>query len=203
MIVKIDSAQITRMKAAIEGTARKLRTELAIAVNQTAAKGKRIIAKEIGNELATAQKNIAKEISTGRKANAVDITSTVEVKKTSRIPLREFGARQTKKGVSFRVSKSKGRKTVAGAFQVPRPGLMNAKWRGRVFKRLGKSRLPITQLMGPSAWGVFVVGKKIGPSSEQVEAELKKNIDRRIKFIMFEFSQSQRPKANYTGIGNY
>jgi hypothetical protein len=176
------------MKAEIEGTGRKLRTELAIAVNATAAKGKRIVAKEIGNELATAQKNIAKEIGTGRKANAVNISSVVEVKKTGRIPLRDFGARQTKKGVSAKVSKSKGRKMYDGAFQGPRPGLINARWRGRVFRRLGKTRLRIAQLMGPSAWGVFVVGKKIGPSAKQTQDELKKQVDRRIRFILLKQS---------------
>lgn len=176
------------MKAAIEGTGKKLRVELAIAVNATAAKGKRIIAKAIGQELATAQKNIVKEIGTGKKANANEISTTVEVKKTGRIPLRDFGARQTKKGVSAKISKSKGRKMYDGAFQGPRPGLMNARWRGRVFKRLGKTRLPITQLMGPSAWGVFVVGKKISPSAKQTQDELKRQVDRRIRFLLLKKS---------------
>ena len=188
MTARIDNAQIARMKAAIENTGRNLRKELAIACNQTANKSKSIIAKQIGSELATAQKNIRKDIRNGKKASPLDISASVEVRKESRIPLRDFGARQTKTGVSYRVSKTSGRRSVPGAFQGPRPGLMNAKWRGRVFKRLGKSRLPIAQLMGPSAWGVFVVGKKIGPSAQQTEAELKKNIDKRIRFLLLKQS---------------
>lgn len=188
MKVTIDPRQIAAMKAAIENTGRKLRKELAIATNQTARKGKSIIAKEIGKELATAQKNIRTVIRLSKKASPTDATATVEVRKESRISLKEFGARQTKKGVSYKVSKTKGRKTVLGAFQGPKPGMINVRTKGNVFKRVGKSRLPIVKLMGPSAWGVFVVGKKQGPSTQEIEAELKKNIDRRIRFIKLKAS---------------
>lgn len=188
MQVTIDPSQISRMKAAIENTGRSIRKELAIACNQTANKGKSIIAKEIGKELATAQKNIRTTISTGRKASEVSISTTVEVKKSKRISLKEFGARQTKAGVSYKVSKSRGRAMIPGAFQGPRPGRMNVRTKGNVFKRVGKSRLPIVKLFGPSTWGVFVVGKKQGPSVTEIEAELKKNIDRRIRFINLKAS---------------
>lgn len=186
--ITIDPRQIAAMKSAIENTGRKLRKELAIACNQTANKGKSIIAREIGKELATAQKNIRTVIRLSKKASPTDATATVEVRKESRISLKEFGARQTKKGVSYKVSKTKGRKTVLGAFQGPKPGMINVRTKGNVFKRVGKSRLPIVKLMGPSAWGVFVVGKKQGPSTQEIEAELKKNIDRRIRFIKLKAS---------------
>jgi len=176
------------MKAVIENTGRNLRKELVIACNQTANKGKSIIAKEIGKELATPQKNIRTTTSTGRKASEVSISTTVEVKKSKRISLKEFGARQTKAGVSYKVSKSRGRNTIPGAFQGPRPGRINVRTKGNVFKRVGKSRLPIVKLYGPSTWGVFVVGKKQGPSVQEIEAELKKNIDRRIRFIALKAS---------------
>ena len=65
---------------------------------------------------------------------------------------------------------------------------MKASWRGNAFIRVGKTRLPIRKLLGPSPWGVFVVGKKIGPSAQQIEAELKKQIDRRIRFILLKQS---------------
>ena len=93
MRVTIDPSQIARMKAVIENTGRNLRKELVIACNQTANKGKSIIAKEIGKELATPQKNIRTTTSTGRKASEVSISTTVEVKKSKRISLKEFGAR--------------------------------------------------------------------------------------------------------------
>lgn len=186
MIVKIDDNQIRQMKAAIENTGRKLRRELKTAVNATASRCKSIVAKQIGSELAVPQKVIKGTIKQTRKPNEVDISAVIEVLKGDRIPLREFGARQTKKGVSYRVSKTRGRKLAEGAFQGPRPGLMKSSWRGRAFKRVGKSRLPITQLYGPSPWGVFVVGDKIGPTVEQTQAELKKQVDRRIRFLQLK-----------------
>jgi len=186
MIVTIDNAQIARMKAAIENTGKQLRKELAVAVNATAAKSKSIIAKQIGKELAVAQKDIKTTISQSRRAGELDISATVEVKKEKRLGLNKFGARQTKKGVSYKVSKSRGRSFIEGAFQGPKPGLMKASWRGNVFKRAGKSRLPIVKLKGPSTWGVFVVGKKIGPSAAETEAELKKQVDRRIRFLLLK-----------------
>lgn len=188
MRVTIDPGQIAAMKAAIENTGRNLRKELAVACNATAAKGKSIIAKQIGKELATPQKNIRATISQSKKAKDTDISATLEVRKDRRISLKEFGARQTKAGVSYKISKSKGRKTVPGAFQGPKPGSINVRTKGNVFKRVGKSRLPIVKLMGPSSWGVFVVGKKQGPSVTEIEAELKKQIDRRIRFIALKAS---------------
>lgn len=183
MIITIDNSQIARLKKAIVDTGRDLRKEIRIAVNSTAKKSKSIISKQIRKELATSAKAVNKTITISKKAEFLDLSATVEVKKTKRIPLREFGARQKKKGVSYRVSKTKGRKTILGAFQGPKPGMIKASWRGRVFKRVGKARLPIVQLYGPSSWGVFVVGDKIGPSAKAAEAELKKQIDRRIRFI--------------------
>lgn len=186
MIVTIGNSQIARMKASIENTGKQLRKELAIAVNATAAKSKSIIAKQIGKELAVAQKDIKTTISQSRRAGELDISATVEVKKEKRLGLNKFGARQTKKGVSYKVSKSKGRSFIQGAFQGPKPGLMKASWKGNVFKRVGKSRKPIVKLKGPSTWGVFVVGKKIGPSTAETEQELKKQVDRRIRFLLLK-----------------
>ena len=188
MRVTIDPGQIAAMKAAIENTGRNLRKELAVACNATAAKGKSLIAKQIGKELATPQKNIRATISQSKKAKDSDISATLEVRKDRRISLKEFGARQTKKGVSYKISKTRGRKSIPGSFQGPRPGLINVRTKGNVFKRVGKARLPIVKLYGPSSWGVFVVGKKQGPSVTEIEAELKKQIDRRIRFIALKAS---------------
>lgn len=174
------------MKAAIEGTGRQLRKEMAAAVNATAKRSQSIIAKQISKELAVAQKDIKATIKQSRRAGELDISATVEVRKDARLGLNRFGARQTKKGVSVRISKSKGRTVIPGAFQGPKPGLMKASWRGNAFKRVGKSRLPIVKLKGPSTWGVFVVGKKIGPSAEETEAELKKQVDKRIRFLLLK-----------------
>lgn len=183
MHVSVSSSEIARLKASIQGTARRLQVELAVAVNATAAKSKSIINKEIRKELATSATAVKKTISTRGRAKPGNPRVAVEVRKTARIPLRDFGARQTKKGVTYKISKTTGRKLIAGAFQGPKPGAMKASWKGNVFKRVGKSRLPIVKLYGPSPWGVFVVGKRMGPSVDETQKELTKQVHRRIRFI--------------------
>ena len=181
--IGVNAASLASLKQAIAGTKATLRKELKIAVNATAKKAKSIINKEIRSELATTAKVINDTISIKTTATDTELSATVEVKKTARISLREFGARQTKTGVSYKISKTKGRKTVSGGFQGPKPGLMKASWRGHAFKRVGSTRLPLVKLHGPSPYGVMVVGKKLQPSEEQTQAELEKQVQRRIRFI--------------------
>lgn len=184
MQVTLSERKAKALQDALQGTAKKLPAELAIVLNKVAKAGERIIAKEVSAELATPIKVIAKTIRQKRKASRNELSASVEMSKTKRISLREFGARQTKAGTSYKISRTKGRKVARGAFQGPRPGAMNVRWRGHVFARLGKSRLPIVKLHGPSPWGVAVKGKKIEPSKQQMQAELNKQINRRIDYII-------------------
>jgi hypothetical protein len=186
--VSVNQTSLNGLKLAIKNTKTTLRRELRIAVNATAKKAKSIINKQIRSELAVTAKVVDKTISVKAEATEVQLSAKVTVRKTSRIPLRDFGARQTRAGVSAKVSKTGGRKTISGAFQGPKPGVMKSSWRGRVFKRLGKTRLPIVQLFGPSPWGVMTVGKQLGPSKEQTQAELEKQVQRRIRFITLKKS---------------
>lgn len=183
MNVTVNPGSVASLKQALNDTTRKLQAELRVAVNATARKSKSLINKEIRTELAVTAKVVKSTISIKTEAKGTDLTATVEVKKTARIPLRDFGARQNKTGVSAKISKSKGRKDYPGAFQGPKPGAMKISWRGRVFVRTGATRLPIVQLFGPSPWGVMTKGDKLGPSEEQIQAELSKQIERRVRFI--------------------
>jgi hypothetical protein len=186
--VAIPGNKLAELRKALGDAQGKIKKELATAINATSKKAKSEISKQVRDELAVTKKVIDTQISVGGKASAASLGSSVKLKKSSRIPLREFGARQTSKGVSYKVSKTQGRKTVAGAFQGPKPGVMKASWRGRVFKRVGKKRLPIVQLYGPSPWGVFVKRQQVGPTGAVIQAELAKQIDRRIRFLLLKAS---------------
>ena len=178
----IDNAQTLRLERALGEKAKRLPIELKIAVNATAKKTKPAISKEVRKELAAPAKAVNQTISIQSKATNTEASAKVLVKKTRRIPLRDFGARQNKRGVSYRISKSQGRKTIYGAFQGPKPGVMKTSWKGNVFQRVGKSRLPIVKLYGPSPWGV-VVKKKLKPVVQKdAKKELRKQIERRIRF---------------------
>ena len=181
LTVKIDASQISRMKAAIQDTGRNLRKELVIAVNQTAKQTKSAVAKELSKELNLKQKVVARAVKIGRTATGQDITSEVEVNKEKRFNLTSFGAQEVASGVQYKTLKSKPKKIAKSAFQIDR-------WGGKTFVRVGKARGPLRNLKGPSPWGIFVVGKKIGPSADQAEAALKKNIDKRIRFLLLKKS---------------
>jgi hypothetical protein len=180
-----------RLAKLLQGNSKRLRREMAVAVNATSKKTVAIWAKEVSKEVATAQKNIKATIKVSKKASAGESkspTAVVTQKKTGRIPLRDFGARQNKGGTSYKISKGGKRGFVAGAFQGPKPGVMKASWRGRVFKRVGAGRLPIIQLFGPSPWGVSIKNDLKKPTVKATRIELIKQIERRIRFLKLKQS---------------
>lgn len=161
----------------LEALVKNLPREMSIVSGKTARRGKSIIAKEVATELAVPQKVIRAQV-TSRKVGKTG--AATHLSKSKRIPLRDFKARQTKKGVSYKISKTGGRRMIAGAFQGPRPG--QHQWSGRVFIRKGKKRLPIQQLFGPSPWGVFVKKKKDRATKQKLHAELRKQIAERLRY---------------------
>ena len=181
MRVTIDPRQIAGLKAAIENTGRSLRKELLIAVRSTAKKSEALIAKRLSKDLNLKQKVVKRAVRISATPSIMDLSATVEVRKDKRFNLTSFGAKENKQGVAYQTLKGGARKTAKGAFQIDR-------WGGRTFKRVGKQRGPLRNLRGPSPWGRFVVGGLMGPSAEETEAELKKQIDRRIRFIRLKSS---------------
>ena len=181
LTIAFDKKKVDELAKVLAGTKKKVSREMKIAVNATAKKTKTEVSKQIRAELAVKAKVVKETISVTKATDSL-AGAVVMVKQTKRIPLRDFGARQTKKGVSYKISKKGGRKFVAGAFQGPRPGAMKASWRGRVFKRIGKERLPITQLWGPSPWGAMVKKKMKPIAVRKANKELEKQIERRIRF---------------------
>jgi hypothetical protein len=164
---------------------KKLKRETATAINATARKTVNLLAKEIGKELATPQKEIKRKITVSDKAKPQKLAATVKQRPTSRLSLKRFSARQTSKGVSYKISKSDGRKTILGAFIPPRLG-------NHVYRRRTDARLPIDKLEGPSPWGV-TVKKRLDKliAKRDVKPELIKQINRRIRAVNFKKSQGR------------
>lgn len=179
-MITVSVSGLMQLSEAVKGIEKDLKRNLSVAINATLGKGKSSIAKEIATELAASQKVIKQQI-VSSKATTTDLQGRLVLKKSFRPPLRDFGAKQNKSGVSYRISKTSGRKTIKSAFQVQ-------KWGGRVFIREGKERLPIRQLYGPSPWGVFVNPRRNLTETQKklLEAELGKQIDRRIRFLLLK-----------------
>lgn len=176
--VTFNESDVKQTTGILDRIVKNLEKEVNIAAWKTARKGKSVIAKQVTNELAATQKVVKQQINTERGKTY----AAVSLRKSGRIPLRDFGARQTKVGVSYRISKSQGRKILPGAFQGPRPGLMKASWKGNAFRRVGKQRLPIVKLKGPSPWGVHLFQNQQRKTRDELSSEFLKQLLERIRY---------------------
>jgi len=142
------------------------------------------MAKDINKNLGLAllQRDIKRLI---RRKQIRNASYKVTLPHEYRPPLRDFKPRQIKVGTSYTLDKREGRQIAPGAFQGPKPGLMRVKWRGRVFKRTTKARLPIVQLHGASPLGVFAVSNNRVPAAKLYAAErLKYEANRRLRYLI-------------------
>lgn len=92
---------------------------------------------------------------------------------TSPIPLKEYGAKELKRGVSFRTHKKHGRKKVRDYF-------ISKKMGGHVFRREKKGddlvpRLPVHMVYGPP------IGSAFDRAEPVMEAQAKKVMDQRMQ----------------------
>jgi len=93
----------------------------------------------------------------------------------SRIPLKDFNARQKKRGVSYTVQKGR-RQTLDSAFIVKSMG-------DHVFKRVAGPRVPIIKLFGPSVPHVFENLSEFaeGVYNQKLSSKLAKEIDTQLQ----------------------
>lgn len=174
--IAIEKGQLKRLKKAIEGTSRKMDREIAIAINQTRTPARNTVSKQVREELSISAKNLNPLLQIGSKASPSRLTSSVSLKKSKRPNLADFtGTRQLKKGgLSYKVSKSRGRSRAPHAFQVGR-------FSGKAYQRIGKPRGPIKQLSGPSPWGVYRKNKMIRQGVKTIAEILRSKTERRIR----------------------
>ena len=176
LIMSVDADPVI---TALDNLVGNLKKEIRIINSKVAKKGKSFIAKAVTSELAVTQKVVKSKLAEKRNS---DGSAQVAIRKSSRINLKDFGARQNKKGVSYRISKSQGRKVLAGAFMGPKPGVKFTSLGGKAFKRIGKSKKPTATLRGPSPWGVHVKNNQIQPTVQKIAAELRKQAAERLRF---------------------
>ena len=189
--IEIDTRDLEELERAAKAAKKSLPREVSIAVNKTAKQAQGQISREIRKELNAPKKAVDKSLSIPKKATKQKTGAVVRLAATKRIPLRDFGARQTRAGVSYRISKGDGRKTVHGAFQGPKPGAVFARFGGHVFKRRGRQRLPIQKLLGVSPWGVFTKRNLFKPVNLYTDQALRKQLERRIRLNVLRASKLQ------------
>jgi hypothetical protein len=186
--IEINRAQLQRLTDAVKASGKKLPKEIAGAINQVSRKTKLEMGRDIRKQVAIPKDEVEKPLKIKTQATGESLSAIVSLKKTPRLGLRHFGARQDKRGVSYKISKRGGRKRVDGAFQGPKPGAMKTSWKGNAFKRVTKSRLPIIKLLGVSAYGTYKRNEMAGPQVKAIEDELSKQLDRRINLNVLRAS---------------
>lgn len=176
VFVTVKSAGLVK---ALDNVVDNLPKEIKTVNKKTAKRGESIIAKEITGELASiTQRDIKKR---HIKMRAVGIGFTLIISPTKRFSLKRFKPRQTKRGVSYKISKSKGRTKIKSAFIVNRLG-------GHVFRRSdnkkmkGKNKAAIIKLHGPSPWGVLAANNRTQTVRKNIQAEQVKQMHARIKY---------------------
>lgn len=178
--IEIDEGQIKSLKEAAAKAKKSFPREFAGAINAVSRKTKTKIGKDIRSVVALKAAEAKRPISIVGRATPGHLSATVSLRKTKRLGLRHFGARQDKSGVSYRISKQGGRQRVNGAFQGPTPNIRKMSWKGNAFRRIGKSRLPIVKLLGVSAYGAYAKNELSGPQVEEINEEITRQMERRI-----------------------
>jgi hypothetical protein len=185
--IEINADQIKRLGDAVAASGKKLKKELAAAINETAKNHRLRQGRNVRDVVNIKKAQIESKI-TISKASDVSPQARVFFKSSEREGLQHFAARQNRRGVSYKISTKKGRGTVVGAFMGPRPGQLAPKLHGGVFKRTGSARLPIVKLYGVSPYGAYVKN-----DFEQIDVAfsadyLKNQIERRINLNVLRAS---------------
>jgi hypothetical protein len=126
------------------------RRALVRGLNKTAANVRTSASRAIRERRSLSAKTVNQALAIRKASNAKLVSSLVVTGRP--IPLKEYKARETRKGVTVSVTPG-ARKLIEHAGN---RGFIVQKIGGHVFAREGKSRLPIKKLFGPSLPSTFV-----------------------------------------------
>lgn len=113
--ISVKREDVRELQRTLRGIRNGVPRVLKTAVNKTLPGIKTDMARETQQRLALKQSRIKKDIKIVRKATYTNFSGQVQ-SKGQPVSLHSFGAKQKKRGVSVRVLKSEGRKTIRGAF---------------------------------------------------------------------------------------
>ena len=139
VIFQIDTASIERLTARLIAAGKGIRPALARAINHTGDKARTQVVRALVKQ--TGAKSYAVRRAMHTKPASIGTLIFLIVSSGGYMSLKEFGARQTDKGVS--AAPWDKRRVFPHTFIVASLG-------GHVFERKGSSRLPIRKLWGPS-----------------------------------------------------
>lgn len=182
--IKYDEAKLRKIQKMLRDIPNAMPKVMSRAINRTSKSALAEIARKIAAEVKITQAAIKKGIKI-TKATYTRWQAWLDLH-TKRIPLIRFRAKPLKKGVSYQISKTGGRKKIT---EPARPFIQTMPISGHkgVFRRHTEKtkRLPIVQLFGPSLGGVFEGAAGIAAEvQESTTKKLEKNIDAQVAYIL-------------------
>jgi len=174
-----DDDKIEKIERELRGFGRNsLPKVMSRGLNRTATEARtktgRFLAAESGLKIKVIRKSI-----TLRRATYRNWRSSIKIS-CRRIPLYNFSARQTKKGVTYKKGGEKKRILIRSAFVATM-----ASGHTGVFKRKAAARLPISELRGPSMGQVFVGAQdKAAAICRESMGRLERNIHDQVRMIL-------------------
>lgn len=155
--VQLDERRLKRIERSLRDVPFGMEKAISRAINKVAVAARTLILRMITGQIAVTQRDLRRRSIRLRKASFGKLFAVVSVR-GGRIPLSRFGARQTRRGVTYRIRKTGGRSRIDGAFLATMPGGHT----GVFLRRADESqpggrvrRLPIDEKFGPSVPEVF------------------------------------------------
>lgn len=190
--IKINEAQLAQIRQMLAGFPKAMPRILVGAINRVARQAKTDTAKEIAKTVALKRKTILGKIRMS-KATKSRLAASLYMD-DSPVSLHHFGARQTKKGVTYKIGKQGGRKLLPHGFiQAAKNADLVFKRlapgddpRGRVDKHAGAMpsarRYPIGVQRGPGVRELFGADSGLQRRLQSgINQNLMKNVDAQVK----------------------
>ena len=194
LTIQADEAKIRRVQKTLAAFPRAAGKVISRAINKVATGARAEVVRAIAGQIAVKQSELRAQNVRLDKASYRLWRAQVRVT-GRRIPLKRFGARQTRRGVTYRIRKSGGRGTATGAFLAimdtghvgvfgRRPGWTHRFPRGRASGR--KHGLAIQELYGPSVPEVMKNAVDLAAErlDRRIAERLDAEIDRQLAFVM-------------------
>lgn len=200
----IDAQQFRQAEAMLRDIPKAFPLALSGAVNETLKETETGTSKAIRAKVNIKRKDLDPHLVVIKAKPSPNPAGRFTIKESQRISLSDFGAKQTPKGVTYKIGKTGSRSFIQSAFGPPGVRAVGQTIGGRfagvsrfvastgyarlgnqVFRRAGKSRLPLVgPLKGPSAWGVVVKNQIDTQAVINARASLEKNLQQRVAFYI-------------------
>lgn len=178
--INIRTEKLEELKKALAGIKNGVPKAIASAINDTTKTMKTRVSRDVRERVNIKKRDIDPFILRKPLATPAKQTGVLTVQSQRRLGLHYFGARQTAKGITYKIDKKGGRSLLPGAFGFPK-GKGNFRW---VAIRKGKKRHPVRFPGGVSAYGVFLKAGIMDRTVVFSQEELHKALDERVRFML-------------------